>query len=278
MDTITVRHMRFELADELDPVIIEGEPEESYAMVALSLLLPYLEPYLIRTMRAARSQVSDPALLADLDKFVAQEGQHYRQHMAFNARVRNAPSGGGPLGEVRRLEEELDADYRRFTKEKPLRWNLAYAEGFEAFTTAMARVFVDADKSRWNPAVLDLYLWHLVEELEHRTVAFDVYERIVGGYAHRLAVGAFAQWHLFRFMMRAAEAMLAADPRTLSIYGGAAGRRAREPRLQEILFRKLLPKVIGTWSPWYTPHDIAMPEAIRELAIRYTESAIRAVP
>ena len=32
----------------------------------------------------------------------------------------------------------LDADYRRFTREKSLRWNLAYAEGFEALTTAVA--------------------------------------------------------------------------------------------------------------------------------------------
>lgn len=168
-------------------------------------------------------------------------------------------------------------DYRRFSATKPLRWNLAYAEGFEAFTTAMARIFVDEDKSRWQPAVLDLFLWHLVEELEHRTVAFDVYDRIAGEYPYRLAVGVFAQGHLFRFMMRVTEAMLAADPRMESTYGGAAGRKAREPRLRTLLFRKLLPKVVGTWSPWYTHHDIAMPEAVRELARRYTESAIRAV-
>lgn len=269
MGAITVRRMRFDLPKHLDRVFIDGEPEESAINLALSLLLPYLEPYLIRTMRAARPRISDPDLLADLDKFVAQEGQHYRQHTAFNALfdAREIPA-------IRRLEEELDADYRRFTKDKSLAWNLAYAEGFEAFTTAMARVFVDEDKSKWSPAALDLFLWHLVEELEHRCVAFDVYDRVAGGYAHRLGVGTFAQAHLFRFMARASAALLDAEPRMATTFGGEAGRKAREPRLRRLLFVKLLPKVIATWSPWYTPHDIAMPDAVRELAIRYTESAI----
>src|SRR5262245_40940833 len=141
---ITVRRMRFTFPPDMDTVFIEGEPEESYVNVALSLLLPYLEPYLIRTMRAARDRVSDPGLRADLDKFIAQEGQHYRQHLLFNATFRDRG-----FDALARLEEELDADYRRFTSSRSLRWNLAYAEGFEAFTTAMARVFVDEDKSRW---------------------------------------------------------------------------------------------------------------------------------
>lgn len=33
-----------------------------------------------------------------------------------------------------------------------------------------------------------LWRWHAVEELEHKAVAFDVYERTVGAYAHRVLV------------------------------------------------------------------------------------------
>lgn len=47
MDTITVRQMPFEFADEIDPVFIDGDPEPSFAFIAGSLLLPHLEPYLI---------------------------------------------------------------------------------------------------------------------------------------------------------------------------------------------------------------------------------------
>ncbi len=39
-----VRRMPFEFPDEIDPVFVAGEPEESFAMIAASLLLPSLEP------------------------------------------------------------------------------------------------------------------------------------------------------------------------------------------------------------------------------------------
>src|SRR5262249_45636133 len=152
----------------LDPVVIEGCPEESYVLVGLSLLLPYLEPYLIRSMNVAKPHVTDPRLREELALFNGQEGQHYRQHMRFNEAIRREGFEG-----LAALEEERDGDYRRFTETRSLRWNLAYAEGFEAFTSAMARfAFEERTLDGVHPAVRDLYEWHLVEELEHRTVAF----------------------------------------------------------------------------------------------------------
>ena len=133
MQDITVRQMDFQFPDGMDPVVIPGEPEQSYGIVGLSLLLPYLEPYLIRTMKEAKKVVTDPELRADLEKFSAQEGQHYQQHIRFNNVIRE---WGFPR--LEEFENELDADYRRFSETKSLRWNLAYAEGFEAFTTAGA--------------------------------------------------------------------------------------------------------------------------------------------
>jgi hypothetical protein len=72
MHDITVRRMEFDFPDEIDPVCIEGEPEESYGLIGLSLLLPYLEPYLIRTMREAKKLIRDPDLVEDLERFSAQ--------------------------------------------------------------------------------------------------------------------------------------------------------------------------------------------------------------
>jgi uncharacterized protein len=267
-ETITVRRMTFEFPADLDPVFIPGEPEESYSNIALSLLLPYVEPYLIRTMRAAKPQVKDPALAAALDKFVAQEAQHYRQHARFNAVFRERG-----FDRLAPLEEELAADYERFTKTRSLRFNLAFAEGFEAFTTAMALAATEVDASSWHPAVRDLFFWHLLEELEHRTVAFDVYQRVCGGYLYRLFVGSFAQWHLVRFMNRATRVMLESDPTTLSRYGGDAESKARMRKLNARFLRRFVPRVLRTYSPWYTPHDIAMPEGMKALAERYDREA-----
>jgi uncharacterized protein len=270
---ITVRRLRFEFPDGLDPIIVPGQPEESYATVGLSLLLPYLEPYLIRTMRQARPRVTDASLLSDLDLFNGQEAQHYKQHVVFNEAVRIPESS-----KVKALEAELDADYHRYTTRRSLRWNLAYAEGFEAFTTAMARYSFEAKViDRLHSGARDLFLWHLVEELEHRTVAFDVYEHVFGGYFYRLFVGLFAQWHLNRFVLRVSNLMLSADPTAFrKEYGGVLRGFGRTlPHLWRMT-TILLPKVLATYLPWYTPRRIELSPATRALAHHYTERAATA--
>ncbi|MFT3773336.1 MAG: metal-dependent hydrolase [Minicystis sp.] len=273
MDPITVRQMNFAFPEEMDAVFIPGEPEESYALVAFSLLLPHLEPYLIRTMKAAKARLTDPQLIADLGKFNAQEGQHYRQHRRFNEAIRARGFPG-----LAKLEEELAADYERFTNERPLAFNLAYAEGFEAFTTATARFALEQRMlDRMPPAARDLFAWHLVEELEHRTVAFDVYEQVSGKYGYRLRIGMFAQWHLLRFVVRASRYMFEADPGLLARYGGEKAHERRMERLNGLFVKHLLPKAVATYAPWYTPHRIEMPEEARSLARRYSEMATSVV-
>jgi len=260
--------MGFEFPDELDPVFVSGEPEESYGILGLSLLLPYLEPYLIRTMKVAKKQVTDSELLDDLMRFSAQEGQHYREHIKFNAAIRRSGFPG-----LAALEAGLEADYQRFSRTRSLRFNLAYAEGFEALTTASARFAFEAGGiSAMHPAAADLLAWHAIEELEHRTVAFDVYEHVCGGYFYRLFIGIFAQWHMLRFILRVQRYMLETDPRAVEEHGGAAGRRKRR-RMASRARRGLLPNVLRTYLPGYTPHDIEFTEKMRMVAQAYTERA-----
>jgi predicted metal-dependent hydrolase len=80
LDKITVRKTAFEFPDDIDPVFMDGDHKQSFAFIAGSLLLPHLEPYLIRSKKAAEQHVTDPAVLDDLKKFASQEGQHYQIH------------------------------------------------------------------------------------------------------------------------------------------------------------------------------------------------------
>ncbi len=269
-ERITVRRVPLAFPADLDPVICEGQPEESFLNVGLSLLLPYLEPYLIRTMREAKKQLQDPALIADIDGFNAQEGQHYRQHIRFNEAIRSRVPEA-----MRALESELDADYQRFSKTRSLRWNLAYAEGFEAFTTAMARFSFETGMiDHLVPPARELFRWHLIEELEHRTVAFDVYEAIGKSYFYRLFVGLYAQWHLNRFVLRASRALTIADPEGFRRkYGGLRAAWGRTRPMLWLAARRLFPKIFATYLPWYTPHEIPLPPGAAELAAQYTAMA-----
>ncbi len=69
MDGITVRQMAFEFPDEIDPVVFEGNHAQSFGLIAGSLLLPHLEPYLIRSMKAAQKHVTDPKILDGLKRW-----------------------------------------------------------------------------------------------------------------------------------------------------------------------------------------------------------------
>jgi predicted metal-dependent hydrolase len=267
---IPLRRIRFTYPKDLDAVFIEGDPEFSFVAVALSLALPYLEPYLIRTMNAARPHVTEPELQKQLREFSLQEGQHYQQHRRFNESLRAQGFDALPA-----LEAALAEDYERFSARASLSFNLAYAEGFEALTTSMALRMCELDRSGWQPEVRALFEWHLLEEVEHRCVAFDVYEHVCGNYLNRVRVGSFAQRHLLSFMLRAWRVMVDASTERIEALGGRRAHRRRTVRLVRRLFAPLLPRVVRTHLPWYTPHRLVIPATFSDLAAQFDARADR---
>ena len=53
------------------------------------MTLPYLEPYLVRTMREALKHCTDPNVAQQVRQFIGQEAQHYRQHSVLNDMIRS---------------------------------------------------------------------------------------------------------------------------------------------------------------------------------------------
>ena len=270
---IPVRKLDFRFPPSIDPVIMPGSPEESFFYMGLSAILPHLEPYLIRTMRSALAsgELRDAALEDQVKRFIGQEGQHYRQHIAFNR-----AAGLHDVAEVRALQREIGQTYRRYTKTRPLRFNLAYAEGFEAATTALGlAVFAIRLFDEMNPRPAEIWRWHLVEELEHRTVAFDVYERVAGDYAYRLGVSLFVHAQLTRFAIRVARAMLRASPELLEQFGGPAARRRRVRAFARKLGRHALPRILRSYRLRYSPHALTLPPELVALGRRFSAQAIK---
>lgn len=260
MAAITVRRPVFEWPSDLPLVADPGDPQRSCETVGLSFTLPYLEPYLIRTMRVASKEIDDPDLLADVKAFSAQEAQHFKNHAAVNNIVRTQLSDEAGVA-MRGLEDRLEADYRRYTADKSLAFNLAYAEGFEAMTFSLARSSMSTGNrgdisSKWS----ELMAWHLAEEIEHRTVTFDAYEKIVGKYPYRLAVGTRAQLHYLGYLLAMAHIVYRdqIDP-TISarrVKMQAARRGWRNGSLQGTL---------RAMSPRYNPRNVEISDDVREV-------------
>jgi len=258
MTTITVRRPEFDWPSDLPLVPDPNDPQRSCETVGLSFTLPYLEPYLIRTMRVAVKEIDDPGLRADVKAFSGQEAQHFKNHAAVNDIVREQLSDEAATA-MRALEDRLEADYRRFTAEKSLAFNLAYAEGFEAMTFSLARASMSAaNRGGMNDKWTELMGWHLAEEIEHRTVTFDAYEQIVGRYPHRLAVGTRAQLHYLRYLLSMAAVVYrdGVDPgiSTGKVMRQAARRAWRIGSLQGTL---------RAMSPRYDPRRVHLSDDVR---------------
>ncbi|MQY07856.1 hypothetical protein ACRB68_59580 [Actinomadura sp. RB68] len=150
----------------------------SHVVAALSAVFPEGEAYFIRTVRNYRDQVTDPGLKEQVTGFVAQEAAHRREHRQFNDRL---AALGYPTPLVDRLTRYV---FGLTEKSVPRNVQLAVTAALEHYTATLAEVLLtdpDAQKLFGDDEIRTMFLWHALEEVEHKAVAFDVYQVIGGG-------------------------------------------------------------------------------------------------
>ena len=106
MADITVRNIRFSFEDSLPLDLPADELAVMVPQLALSMTMPYLEPYLIRNMKLALKQITDPELSEDVRRFSQQEGHHFRNHAMLNDRIR-ARFDADTADRLRAIEADL---------------------------------------------------------------------------------------------------------------------------------------------------------------------------
>lgn len=235
----------------------------------------HIEPYLVKVMMRARDLIDpeDTKLRSDVDIFIKQEMQHCKNHVAFNKRMHES----GYPGMVAREAAYVD-DYDRFLKERSLRFNLAYCEGFEAMSSiAVTALFehVDDYLESANPEVVDLWRWHLAEEYEHRTVAHDVYSALNGmnpvfAYFYRIFGFFYAVRHIGRFAADMADYLLSVDRKSMD-EAQIRESKSREAALKKALGKSALQHILEIISPFYKPDRRSAPKGLD----RYLEADAR---
>ncbi len=247
------RVMAFEYPENMHPHWKKSSPEFSHIVNAGSLAMPFLEPYLIRSMGIAKKHIKDLVLLAEVEDYIAQEAQHFQQHRRFNdiLKARGYTCIDG-------LEERLRRDYTNFSQNRSLKFNLAYAEGFESMALAIGHMLIERREELFggaDPTVSSLVLWHFVEEIEHKNVAYGVYEHLYGGYFYRVFGLFYATLHIFAYAGRAYRALLRED----SLWPNLKTKWAMWRQLAKI-FWWLGPKLAKPLLPGYHPAKIADPQ------------------
>ena len=66
VDEIVIRDFSFAFPDDIDPKWIPGHVVRSQLFNGLSLTMPYLEPFLVKTGKESARHITDPQLLEDI--------------------------------------------------------------------------------------------------------------------------------------------------------------------------------------------------------------------
>ncbi len=268
-ERMPVRIMDF----EIDPQLVRDALPELFPGYGISMTLPYLEPYLVRTMREALEHCTDPVVAQEVRQFIGQEAQHYRQHAVLNDMIRSISP---ELEGLREIEDQLEADYQRFTKTKSLKFNLAYAEGFEAATFAGGRAnfrnnVFDRLETIQNTDLLRLFIWHALEEVEHSTVTYNIYDHLYGDYLYRLVAGTYGQYHFFKYVFLFSKFIAKNAPQALEQGRALWPSKNLLGDWKEQL--SLLGQIAKVYLPGYNPANQDLPNNVAHYSKTYAEQA-----
>jgi len=202
---IKPQRMGFEFDEKVPRYWLDNNYLISHTMNALSVLFPEGEQFFVDSVRAFRDQINDPKLKAEVRGFIGQEAMHSLEHITMNQHVRDQ---GMPVEEMEKdLKVILD-----LARKLPKRHQLAVTCALEHITAMMADMLLERDDVRedMHESMRPLWVWHAIEETEHKAVAYDVFQQVGGTYAERAfyqlfataALGVVATWFTGRMVMK----------------------------------------------------------------------------
>ncbi|NNH72768.1 metal-dependent hydrolase [Nocardia uniformis] len=210
-----VRRMRFRFGDP-EPVrrhFIQGDIVLSHLIAFLSAGFPPGEESFIRSVRRFADEITDPVLKKRVAGFIGQEAVHGQQHRELNKQLVD-------LGYLSVRVADFPAKSRRekawIAAENllPRHAHLAVTAAAEHYTAVMAqRVLSSAEIQAipGDPEVWNMLNWHVYEELEHKSVAFDVFRATGGSERTRILAMAFLYYFVMPFLTIAVLASIASD-------------------------------------------------------------------
>ncbi len=174
----------------------------------VNLLFPAGERFFVRSVHHYLDQVKSPELQAQAKGFFGQEGRHAKEHERMFDTLREQ---GYPIDRFLALYERVA--YQIIEKVAPTSLALATTAAAEHYTAIMAENALRMNLlQNAHPTIRALLHWHAAEEIEHRSVAFDVLNEVAPGYGLRMAGLAMATVCLAGFWIMATSMLLASDP------------------------------------------------------------------
>ncbi|MFD8595569.1 metal-dependent hydrolase [Kitasatospora sp. NPDC059646] len=198
---------------------IPDEPMATHTINVLHLLLPEGERWFVKVFKDALPLIRDDQLREEVLGFIGQEAIHAEAHQEVLDHL--LAQGLDPRPYVR----QITWLFRRVLGDKPgltarqRRENIiervAFVAAIEHFTAFLGNWALNSpglDRAKADPTMVDLLRWHGAEEVEHRSVAYDLMRHLDPGYLRRIRGMAVSGPLLIHLWIRGTRFMLAADP------------------------------------------------------------------
>jgi predicted metal-dependent hydrolase len=155
----------------------------THTVNGICILFPAGERFFVRSVNHYLPEMKDASLRERVKGFFGQEGRHAKEHeRAF----RLLEEQGYDLQKFLKLYERVG--FRVIEKIAPRKLSLATTVALEHYTAILAEHALATDLlDKADPRMRALLSWHAAEEIEHRSVAFDVLKEIDPSYALRMA-------------------------------------------------------------------------------------------
>jgi predicted metal-dependent hydrolase len=266
------RRVRLAHADRVDPAWNPRHPELAYAADGVSLILPYGEPYIVRTIRRAVAELEAAGhgeLAADARLLAAQEARHHAEHRRFNDRmVAVRPA-------LARVERWMSRAYGWLERTRSAEFSRAFAASSETIAFSIARWADQHDDDVFEgvePTTAALFRWHLAEEVEHKAVAHDVWAALGGGRLRYVAASLATFGLLVWFTVATILTLMLCSPA-----GRSPGCWLRLVRWALGIGFVTVPNMVVAMLPGHHPSDLVDPPGL-VLWLRYFDPATGTVP
>jgi len=173
---IQPRSVKFTYNDIKQAFFFDNNGPISAFWVGLSSIFPLGEQEFINSVMLFKDQVTDEKLKQELMDFAKQEAEHAVQHRKLNSLFENMGYS------INKIEDFT----RTKIQERVNTWTpaqrLARTVAAEHVTAVFAHFALTKPHTMNNipESFRHLLQWHAIEEIEHKSVAFDVYKHCVG--------------------------------------------------------------------------------------------------
>lgn len=179
-ENIVPRHLHFHF-NEMPKYWHTHSAIKTYHFNALAHFLPLLEKMLVLSLKKALPLIHEPILKAEVASLVAQEAIHGREFTLYNKiTAKHYSLKMSSLSFFRLLAALINKFSHTF--------HYALSAAGEHFTAIAADLFL-RDPSWFegvDPNISAIWRWHCIEEIEHKSVAFDVFKTLNGSYTLRI--------------------------------------------------------------------------------------------